>query len=144
MSKNEKTLKMSVDRARVLHKQGGDIAKWIEENFSKEELNPLPKTWEEMTRCLSIAETEWVTNENDPAFKALKKLKLLRDCYRQGWTPDWSDEGTEKYCLCIGGGGVSRLTYCLISHILSFQDKETRDLFLKNFRWLIEQAEELL
>jgi hypothetical protein len=77
----------------------------------------------------------------------LMQLHQLRDCYRQGWKPDWSStcvDGKVKYCIIIYGGNVSPVTSLRTQHFLSFKDESTRDLFLENFKDLIEQAGDLI
>ena len=83
------------------------------------------------------------------AHLALMQLHQLRDCYRQGWTPDWSD-CNNKYCIIYNG------LYCNTNYnhsiavntytrkFLSFQSKEIAQEFLNNFKDLIEQAGDLI
>lgn len=78
---------------------------------------------------------------------ALMQLHQLRDYYRQGWVPDWSDNQDVrkvKYCIMIYDGKASVCTSICTSYFLSFKDLETRNLFLENFRDLIEQAGDLI
>lgn len=76
----------------------------------------LPKSWEEYCKQNPIVDWEYFINERSEideirkrernpttdmstiqlremaiAFRALMQLIQLRDCYRQGWTPDWKD-----------------------------------------------------
>ena len=81
--------------------------------------------------------------ETAEAFLALMQLIQLRDCYRQGWVPDWKD-GTEKYVIVQYDNVLSYEVCQRISRVLSFQSVEIRNEFLKNFRDLIEQARELI
>ena len=77
------------------------------------------------------------------AHLALIKLHQLRDCYRQGWKPDWEKEEI-KWCI------DKRKNYLIItssysySKFLSFQSKEIAQLFLNNFQDLIEEAGDLI
>lgn len=71
------------------------------------------------------------------------QLILLRDIYRQGWKPDWMDRNQDRYSIvvleneaCVSGLNTSR--------ILSFQTAEIRDLFLKNFKGLIEECKDFI
>ena len=74
---------------------------------------------------------------------ALCQLTQLRDCYRQGWKPDWVDS-TDKYIIDYGSNEL-RVNYYMNSNcFLSFQSAEIRDKFLNNFRDLIEQAKEYI
>ena len=77
------------------------------------------------------------------AFLALMQLVQLRDCYRQGWTPDWKDE-KNKFSIEIIDGEITTYWDNRRSRILSFQSMEVRDEFWNNFKDLIEQAKELI
>ena len=81
--------------------------------------------------------------ETAEAFLALMQLVQLRDCYRQGWTPDWND-GNNKFSIEIIDGEITTFWDNRKSRILSFQSIEVRDEFLNNFRGLIEEAKELI
>lgn len=99
----------------------------------------LPKTWEEFCEINPIKDYN-----SEPAFLALMKLHQLRDYYRQGWVPDWSNIREDKYYIINNGTNV-RLELAHISHrFLSFQTKELAQQFLDNFRDLIEQAGDLI
>ena len=71
------------------------------------------------------------------------QLVQLRDCYRQGWTPDWKDE-KNKFSIEIIDGEITTYWDNRRSRILSFQSMEVRDEFWNNFKDLIEQAKELI
>ena len=81
--------------------------------------------------------------ETAEAFLALMQLLQLRDCYRQGWVPNWTTKD-EKYTISVCKDQI----YCDINyegtHTLSFQSVEIRNEFFKNFRDLIEKAKELI
>lgn len=128
----------------------------------------LPKTWEEYCKQNPIVDWEYFINEcseigeirkreKNPetdkstiqtkdmaeAFIALMQLVQLRDCYRQGWTPNWS-QPYKRYCIYCEYNRVFPFDNTFNSRVLSFQSKEIRDEFLKNFKDLIEQAKELI
>ena len=127
----------------------------------------LPKTWEEFCDNFPFKKGECFINrygsidnvytgercerggnilpnkETAEAFLALMQLIQLRDCYRQGWTPDWKD-GKNKFSIEIIDGEITTYWDNRRSRILSFQSIEVRDEFLKNFRDLIEEAKELI
>ena len=73
---------------------------------------------------------------------ALMQLHQLRDCYRQGWEPDWN--GYSKYVIVKDRGKYDVFTSNWASRFLTFQDTETAKEFLTNFRELIEQAGDLI
>ena len=128
----------------------------------------LPKSWEEYCKQNPIVDWEYLINERSEideirkrernpltdmstiqlremaiAFRTLMQLIQLRDCYRQGWTPDWKD-GKNKFSIEIIDGEITTYWDNRRSRILSFQSIEVRDEFLKNFRDLIEEAKELI
>lgn len=71
---------------------------------------------------------------------ALMQLHQLRDCYRQGWAPNWEDGDAVKFAIyCVDGQLKTGYGY-FERKFLAFPDKETADLFFKNFKDLIEQA----
>ena len=78
------------------------------------------------------------------AFLALMQLIQLRDCYRQGWKPDWEDDNMKKHCIFRRGGDIIRDWTIDEQRVLSFQSKEISEKFRKNFRELIEIAKELI
>ena len=73
---------------------------------------------------------------------ALMQLHQLRDCYRQGWEPDWN--GYSKYVIVKNRGEYDVFTSNWASRFLTFQDRERAKEFLTNFRELIEQAGDLI
>lgn len=82
------------------------------------------------------------TKEQAEASIALAQLSQLREVYRNGWLPDWTDDES-KYCIGFYGNKIHIWTYTETSQFLSFQNQETRDLFYNNFKELIEQAKPL-
>jgi hypothetical protein len=133
-----------------------------------EVVNPtLPKTWEEFCDNFPFKKGECVISyygtienveaeerykqsgnvlpneETAEAFVALMQLVQLRDCYRQGWKPDWKD-GTEKYVIVQYNNVLSYEVCQKISRVLAFQSVEVRNEFLNNFKDLVEQAKELI
>ena len=84
----------------------------------------LPETWEEFCKLYPRKKEEYYIElnsiptevpigerlDNDDknvlpskkaaeAHLALMQLHQLRDCYRQGWKPDWKNNFQEKYCI---------------------------------------------
>ena len=83
------------------------------------------------------------------AHLAVMQLHQLRDCYRNGWQPNLKDD-SDKY-------GIERLYNPVLRNIelrvawhndvsifLSFPTCELANVFLTNFRELIEQAGDLI
>jgi hypothetical protein len=128
-----------------------------------EQEKKLPEKWEDLkivsgfwvddiSRTMKVAEND-VCKEDRNIFKteaqanasvALAQLSQLRDVYRDGWKPDWLNNNVTKHCIVnIEGNIVNRQTYS-VRHFLAFQNHLTAELFLKNFRDLIEKASPLL
>ena len=77
------------------------------------------------------------------AMLALCQLIQLRDCYNDGWTPDWN-EYTRKYYIYSLQNNLTTDSALYIQRVLSFKTDKLRDQFLENFRDLIEIAKPLL
>lgn len=112
--------------------------------------NQLPKSWEEYEKRHIINNgTPLVLNFPDDkqelmnAFEALYKLIQLRDCYNQGWQPNWEDN-ILKYAITVGCGVPLPIDICSQGYVLVFQTAELRTAFFNNFRNLIEVAKPLL
>ena len=129
----------------------------------------LPNTWEEFCDVHPRESKEaWIDSDSDihnitsnttkrldsdknllpskeyaEAMLALCQLIQLRDCYNDGWEPDWSD-GDVKYVIMRDENKMvcgKRSSTCAV---LAFKKQNLRDKFLNNFRDLIEQAKLLL
>jgi len=84
------------------------------------------------------------SEEMAEAALALCQLLQLRDCYNQGWQPDW-DEGTLKYCMVPTGKYEVKINYSYqIPRVLHFKTRELCEAFKENFKDLIEIAKPLL
>lgn len=130
----------------------------------------LPKTWEEycIMHDTQIRES-WITEFSNTielnrirprnyifdrnllpnilyskAMLALCQLIQLRDCYNDGWIPNWIEDNTLKYCIEVVKNEISTYAYYTTSKILTFKTRELCTKFLNNFRDLIEIAKPLL
>lgn len=74
---------------------------------------------------------------------ALMQLHQLRDCYRQGWKPNWNDS-SYKYCIDNYRNCYTTHKYQSLKHFLAFQSNEIAKEFLNNFCELIKQAGDLI
>lgn len=72
------------------------------------------------------------------------QLHQLRDCYRQGWVPDWKNTKFSKYCIECIHDSYHINAYRVSSNFLSFQSREIAEEFLNNFKDLIKQAGDLI
>ena len=150
----------------------GKTAVWRDGKVVYEDILPkLPETWEEFCKLYPLKAEVFIdstsqliyrsygksrhysmdknllpSQEAAKAHLALMQLHQLRDCYRQGWTPDWKDAESDKYCITYWGnpGEYEVYRYVVNSHFLSFQSAEIAEKFLRNFKGLIEQAGELI
>lgn len=83
------------------------------------------------------------TKEQAEASIALAQLSQLREVYRNGWVPDYN-KSENKYVIELFINRIDTHFYQGKNYFLSFQDAKTRDLFLENFRDLIEKAKPLM
>ena len=165
-----RSIKLTLEKAKEFYKKGGEFKDLALSAYTKEELTKveLPKTWEEFCKNYKVQKEEYfIDSDSDitvvsssgrlmdsdqnllpnrqaaEAHLALMQLHQLRDCYRQGWKPDWEKEEL-KWCI------DKRKIYLIItssysySKFLSFQSKEIAELFLDNFQDLIKQAGDLI
>ena len=147
----------------------GKKAVWKDDRLIFEDIKPqLPKTWEEFCRQNKIEKNECYLDACSCIEKALirercedsdrnvlpnkqvaeqhlalMQLHQLRDCYRQGWEPNWRNTSSKH---CIRKQGNSYIIVCcgISVTFLSFQSREIAYEFLTNFRELIEQAGDLI
>lgn len=149
-----RNIALTLDKAKEWYKQGGELKEVALQAFSENELTKieLPKTWEEFFENYPIKGIEWnissaafclPTKEAAEAHLALMQLHQLRDCYRQGWVPDWEDSN-RKYVIRHYGASFDINWYACVNSFLSFQTAELANEFLKNFRDLIEKAGDLI
>ena len=166
-----RTIKLTLEKAKEFYKKGGEFRELALSAFTEEELTKggLPKTWEEFCSQFNIHREYYIETDSNiyednndrrsPLFDknmlpskeaaeahlALMQLHQLRDCYRQGWEPNWSD-GEDKYCIVRSYNDTKHLVaaYKGAKVFLSFQSADIARLFLKNFRGLIEAAGDLV
>jgi hypothetical protein len=132
---------LTLDKAKEWYQKGGELKEIALQAFTKEELSPLPKTWEEYIRRHGISDLRCIFNGNCPQkYIALWKLEQLRDCYRQGWKPK------SKECAFAIKYAERGLDVYLYSsqEFLSFQSREVAEELLKNFEPLIKEAGDLI
>ena len=168
----ERSIKISLKRAREWYNRGGEYKELALSAFTEKEIkeNMLPNTWEEFCEMHPVEEDgeEWYIDVDSnttyvykgarnykfyknvlPSLKsanahlAYMQLHQLRDCYRQGWVPDWNI-GEIKYCICFYDNDYVIRQNINNSRFLSFQSIELAEKFLKNFKGLIETAGDLV
>ena len=147
----------------------GKIAIWKDNKVVFEDIKPqFPKTWEEFCEQNAIKRSEcyldissciidmWdgkrdISSDRNvlpnkqatEAHLALMQLHQLRDCYREGWEPDWNND-CNKYIIVKNRDKYVVFGGNWTNEFLSFQDRERAEEFLDNFRDLIEQAGDLI
>lgn len=163
---------LSLEKAKEFYTKGGEFRDFALGAYTEEELTEveLPKTWWEFCRTHDIMPTEAyiegltsttkhfaargcrdATEDRNvlpsmrdaEAHLALMQLHQLRDCYRQGWVPDYNSD-TPKYYIYADCGGVSIGTTWHESRFLTFQDAETAVKFAERFPDLIKKAGDLI
>ena len=148
----------------------GKKAIWKDNKIIFEDIvQKLPETWEEFCKLYPIKEKEYYIELNSiptevsigerldhddknvlpskqaaKAHLALMQLHQLRDCYRQGWKPDWEDDDIIKYCIVLESNRYVIYKNLCTCNFLSFQSLELAEKFLENFKYLIETAEDLI
>ena len=149
----------------------GKKAIWKDSKIIFEDIkSQIPKTWEEFCEQNPIKKTEKYIDLNSEidvavsspvkrefekdknilpskeaaeAHLALMQLHQLRDCYRQGWIPDWTS-GNAYYCITKVKNILKVGSSWQTNYFLSFPTLELAQQFLDNFRDLIEQVEDLI
>ena len=151
----ERNIKISIEKARDWYNRGGEYKELALSAFTENEIttSALPNTWEEFCEMYPTKINEWHIND-DSNIKSLKKvgeqhlaqikLHQLRDCYRQDWLPDWSDDNQNKWVIFYTYNKYIIESFAFSSRFLSFQSKEIAEKFLNNFQELIKLAGDLV
>ena len=147
----------------------GKKAVWKDNKVVFEDIkSKFPKTWEEFCEQNMIKKSEYYLNPSScilelwddkrdissdrnvlptrqaaEAHLALMQLHQLRDCYREGWEPNWNND-CNKYIIVKNRDKYVVFGGSWTNQFLSFQDRERAEEFLTNFRDLIEQAGDLI
>ena len=169
----ERSIKISLERAREWYNQGGELKELALSAFSEEEIteSALPNTWQEFCKMYPIEKNgkEWfIDSDSTPRYEfkgkryinegknilpskqaaeqhlALMQLHQLRDCYRQGWKPDWRDGEQKKYIILYNSDNYIIDLAWKSQKFLSFQSREIAKKFFNNFKGLIETAGDLI
>lgn len=142
----ERTIKLSLEKDREYYEAGGELRNIALQAYRKDELceRILPKTWDEYLAMQDDEEFRRITNiityDMDFRAAAYMKLRHLRLCYQQDWTPDWYDSHQTKYCIVENDGLEVSECYCK-REFLAFQTQEIAEQFLENFRDIIVKAD---
>ena len=152
---NMKNLKITAPEGYEIDKTNSTFENIVFKPIKKE----LPKSWEELSSfegfiyngTIILTEKNYIpchanrrffaTKEQAEASIALAQLSQLREVYRDGWKPE---DGVERYIIIFQNNKIVKDWAKYYGYFLSFQSTEVRDLFLENFRSLIEQAKPLM
>ena len=167
----ERNVKISLDKAREWYNKGGELKELALSAFTENEItiSALPNTWEEFCKMYPIKDDEWYISASSniirmsqgkrytfyncnilPSLQSAKahlaqmQLEQLRDCYRQGWVPDWKNSYQWKWCIIFDTDTFIITAGICYNHFLSFQSKDIAKKFLENFKDLIEIAGDLI
>lgn len=142
---------------------------WTKVKYEKKK--ELPRTWEEFCNQNRITKLEYYIDDSSDVRKAktrggirhekydrnvlpskqaaeahlaYKQLHQLRDAWREGWLPDWTDEDQTKYVILNTAGEFTIRGFYSMSCFLAFQDEKRADEFLDCFIDLIRKAGDLI
>jgi hypothetical protein len=165
--KEERNITLTLDKAKEWYKKGGELKEIALQAFTKSELNPLPKTWEEFCKNYPVKKGEsylgirdeisivpcdvngnrkyknWIpSKESAEAHIALIQLEQLRNCWWGNWKLEWDD--SYKYAIKNLQGKTTILECSNVVAFLVFPTSEMAEEFLKCFKDLIEKAKDLI
>lgn len=149
-----KTLKIEIPQGYEIDKEKSTFESIVFKEIKKR----LPKTWEELDRVQgyyiqsnsrvnqsSVSATDentnvFATKEQAEAAVAMAQLSQLMKVYNDGWeyNGDW------YVAITFFEDKIDVDSFDKVKTFLSFRNYEIANLFLENFRELIEQAKPLL
>ena len=157
-----RTIEIPLVTAKRWYEQGGELKDMALGAFSEKELigDGLPKTWDEYcakhgdmgviikaslgTAYVALNKHVFSDYKQAQAHIAKMKLHLLRDEYRNGWLPEWKEDGEPKFVILNVENELEVVERRETAGFLAFQDGEQANEFLTNFRVLIEEAWDLI
>ena len=143
----ERNITLTLEKAQEWYKKGGELKEIALQAYSEEELNTLPRSWEEYTGKIALPKVSidiMPIASLPKKYIALYKLERLRDCWRQGWKPDWLNGNENKYAI-KGWRDKSSVEIAYVTHeFLSFPTYELALEFQECFRDLIKKAGDLI
>ncbi len=84
-----------------------------------------------------------IHHEYSNELEILSKLLYLRDIYRQGWKPDWTNNDL-KYIIASQNDKLFKAGNSASNRIFAFQSSEVRDKFYINFKDMLEKIKDLI
>lgn len=142
---------------------------WTKVKYEKKK--ELPRTWEEFCNQNPITKLEYFIEDSSDVMKAnteggirhekydrnvlpskqaaeahlaYMQLHQLRDAWREGWLPDWTDEDQTKYVILNTAGEFTIRGFYSMSCFLAFQDEKRADEFMDCFIDFIRKAGDLI
>ena len=131
--------------------------------------NVLPRSWEEFCATHDITMSEYFIGETGNIFNsnsgkripeisktilpseqaaeahlAYMQLHQLRNAWREGWTPDWTDNTQAKFAIIYNKNEHIVFDCRFINRFLSFQDEARATEFLQCYKGLIKKAGDLI
>lgn len=161
--KEERNITLTLDKAKEWYKKGGELREIALQAFTEQELNPLPRSWEEFAanyprmgyyissdgKPLMCASSGKLSSphvcpsiKSAEAHLAMIQLEQLRNCWWNGWEPKW--DVSEKWCIRLYKNQLHVGLCTDISRFLTFPTREMAEEFLECFRGLIEKARDLI
>ena len=165
--KEERNITLTLEKAKEWYKKGGELKEVALQAYSKEELNPLPRSWKEFCDNYPVRKGEtwlgvqdnindciddlqpryyknWIPSKKSAeAHLAMIQLEQLRNCWRNGWKLDWNDDQQAKYCIVHSQEFKIHILY-ETRRFLSFPTPEMRNAFKENFDPDVEFCKKLL
>ena len=169
-----RNIKIDLNTAKEWYEGSDETLKKLALQAYKEEelIDSLPNSWEEFCSFHRIKEGEayysvsygGIVTVNNSQYRhpskdiavlpnvksveahlALFKLEQLRDCYRDGWKPDWGNIELHKYVIYnLKNKIIFNTDIDGTNHFLSFPKMELCEKFYTNFIDLIEVAKDLI
>ena len=136
----ERNVTLTLDKAKEWYNKGGELREIALQAFTRAELNPLPKSWEEFCKQGNLI-ASW-RYHIPTKYEALFKLEHLRDCWWGNWKPEWN--ASHKYAIKNLQGELTIIGCSNVAAFLVFPTGEMAEEFLKCFRDLIELAKDLI
>ena len=169
--KEERNIKLTFDKAKEWYQKGGELKEIALQAFSEEELklNPLPRSWAEfcinhpvkfgetyigtcskfISRSVETRDSVYdryvcPSRKSAEAHLALIQLEQLRNCWWNGWKPEWDTKDNHFYTIHTFNGKIECSATAHRNAVLIFPTEEMRDEFYENFKSEIESCKELL
>jgi hypothetical protein len=153
-----KTLKINVPDGYEIDKEQSTFENIVFKEIEK----GLPKSWEELKEVggyyvdrMSLVygqvyqvrdsnRNTFATKEQAEASIALAQLSQLREVYRQGSKPDYTDKYAVKYGIYFTNQELKIGAFYETNVFLMFQSEQIAKQFLENFKDLIDKAKPLM